>query len=165
MRASTVATSHNSDVSIEKEHAAAAELAALQGQKTEWERRRIELSETIARLTVECQALHSRGELERYRLQVQAADAQKRLDLAGEQIAALHERVRELLAERQVAGPVAPAAEVEQLRASLREAEAERASLRDELANSLALRMARSLAWVLAPLRKAIGGGKTGSGQ
>ncbi len=153
-----MATSHNSDVSIEKELATAAELASL-------ERIRIELSDTIARLTVECQALHSRGELERYRFQVQTADTQKRLDLAGEQIAALHERVRELLAERQLAGPVAPAAELEQLRASLREAEAERASLREEIAGSLALRMARSLAWVLAPLRKAMVGGKAGNGQ
>jgi hypothetical protein len=147
------------------------EVAALEREKSEWLNRNADLSEAIARLTVECQALRSHGELERYRHHVELVDGQKRLSLAGDQIASLHARLRELLAERALieasleTQAKVPLATLERLEAQLKDVEAERNRLRDDMAGSLALRMARSLAWILSPLRKTIVGARTRDGQ
>ena len=54
-------------------------------------------------------------------------------------------------------------AETEELKAQVALAQADCAQLRHELDSSLALRAARSLQWILGPIRK-IMGGKSGGG-
>jgi hypothetical protein len=139
-----------------------------------------ELRDALARATAQAQAIRARGELDQYRQQVRISDLEARLDLANREIAELHATIRTLLAERaQVAlaarailpaveGPISSAvfadrsvelaarvAEVERLELELQEANTERLLLRDALNKSLALRCARSLGWILGPIRRA----------
>jgi hypothetical protein len=150
---------------------------ALRRERLEWERREADLGKSLVRSAVEYQALQSRSSLDQYRSRVQLGDADRRLGLASAEIAALHVTIRELLAERkhgtETADPnlnhlaeiTACQAEIDRLTVELREAQAERERLSYEIATSLALRMARSLGWILEPIRKAIGGREPGERQ
>src|SRR5579871_3169260 len=55
------------------------ELDAIRARLTEWEQRETRLVERIAAKTIENQALGARGELERYRLQLQIDELEKLL--------------------------------------------------------------------------------------
>ncbi len=145
----------------------ASEIATLNLEISEWKRRNEDLGEEIARVTVECQSLRSSRELERYRHQVELTDAQKRLAATGDQITGLHVRLRELLAERRPveAEPKAPLADLERLELRLKEVEEERERLQEDIAGSVALRIARSLAWILSPIRRTIVGPRARSNQ
>lgn len=103
---------------------------------------RAALEETIRRAlgeaqTTELAAVRAHLQLDRNRLQLQIADLDNRLSLKDAEIQRLHSLVRESL-------------RAEDLKSQVSE-------LRHELDTSLALRAARSLHWILGPIRRRIG--------
>lgn len=86
--------------------------------------------------SAELAAVRAHTELERHRLHGQIAELEGRLALKDAEIARLHAIVRDFLKSND-------------LKAQVR-------SLRQELDNSLALRAARSLSWILGPIRRRI---------
>jgi hypothetical protein len=98
---------------------------------------------------------------------VQLTDAEGQLKTAREEVAALHSRLGELLErrERPAEAPLAAFEELAQLTRRLQDVEEERAQLQRTIENSLALRIARSLPWILNPVRRAIAGEATSLGE
>uniref|UniRef100_Q02BE7 Uncharacterized protein n=1 Tax=Solibacter usitatus (strain Ellin6076) TaxID=234267 RepID=Q02BE7_SOLUE len=140
------------------------------------QRREAELSESLANKTVELQALRAHVEIERYRLQVQLQDQEKRVSAKEAEIQKLHGLVRELIADRSSrtpSGAIQSESEIRDLKIELIQAKKECARLQYELTESsseceelryhlktsLALRAARSLRWVLEPIRRLLSTG------
>jgi hypothetical protein len=90
----------------------------------------------------------SNAELERYRQQQQIADLQKQLALRDEENQKLRRLLAALMAEH-AEGP----GRCDQLKAQLEDSERECAKLRHSIESSVALKMARSIPWLLGPLR------------
>lgn len=137
------------------------EFVGLQSRILEWERCEIQLSERIAAKTIEYQALRARTELDRYRQQLQIDDLQKQLALRDTETASLKSVLEALMAEHAecTRNPTAPAdspreqANLLQLKAQLENSQLECADLRHSMESSLALKLARSLSWLLTPVR------------
>uniref|UniRef100_Q02BE1 Uncharacterized protein n=1 Tax=Solibacter usitatus (strain Ellin6076) TaxID=234267 RepID=Q02BE1_SOLUE len=141
------------------------ELDASGTRVTEWERRETRLVERIAAKTIEHQALSARGELERYRQKLQITELEQLLALRDAEMRRLKSVLEALMSEhaecsrnRHLAA-AAPelAAELQQLKSQLDSSKVECAQLRREIESSLALKFARSVPWLLSPLRALIG--------
>jgi chromosome segregation ATPase len=140
------------------------ELDAIRTRLTEWEQQETRLVERIAAKTIEHQALGARGELERYRLQLQIAELEKLLALRDAEMRKLKSVLEALMSEhaecsrnlRAAAAAPELEAELQQLKAQLDRSELEAAQLRREIESSLALKLARSVPWLLSPLRALI---------
>lgn len=131
-----------------------------------------ELRAAIANKTVELQAVRAQVEADRYRLQVQVQDQEQRVSTRDVEIQKLHVLLRDLISER-AAGVAKEAdfvrrgaevevvsaelalrlAEIADLKVLLKQAQRECAELRHALKTSVALRLARSLGWILKPIR------------
>ncbi len=132
----------------------------MQARVREWERRETALSEKIAARTVEYQALRASTEFDRYRLELQIADLEKQLALRDAEIAKLKSILEALMAEHAECcrNPAAAPASLdpEQVREWKGQLEASRleiAALRHAIDGSVALKLARSLSWLLTPVR------------
>jgi hypothetical protein len=142
-----------------------AELDAIRTLLTESERRETRLVERIAAKTIEHQALGARTELERHRLQLQIDEMEKLLALRDAEMRRLKSVLEALMFEHAEcsrglrAGAAAPEleAELQHVKAQLDHSELEAAQLRCEIEGSLALKLARSVPWLLSPLRALIG--------
>jgi hypothetical protein len=142
-----------------------AELDAVRTLLTESEQRETRLVERIATKTIEHQALRARGELERYRLQLQIAELEKLLALRDTEMRRLKSVLEALMSEhaecsrnlRAAAAAPELEAELQQLKVQLDRSELEAAQLRREIEGSFALKLARSVPWLLGPLRALIG--------
>ena len=144
----------------------AGEVSAMRARALEWERRETELSRRIATREVEYQALRARMELDRYRLQSQVTELEKELTRREAEQVKVKALFNALMAEHAeccrppVAPPPASQHDREYVEGLTRELEAARqeaATLRDALEHSVALKLARSLGWVLAPVRSVFG--------
>jgi hypothetical protein len=134
------------------------ELGDIQARIQEWERREVQLGERIAAKTVEYQALQARAEIDRHRQELRIADLEKQLAFRGAETGKLKAVLDGLMAEhaecgrKPAAGPQA-LADLQQLKTQLESSELECARLRHLIESSLALKLARSLPWLLRPLR------------
>ena len=141
--------------------ASSGEFVALQSRILDWERREIQLGERIAAKTIEYQALRARTELDRYRQQLQLDDLQKQLALRDAETARLKSVLEALMAEHAECARTPTAQEnipreqenLLQLKAQLENSQLECAGLRHSMESSLALKLARSLSWLLTPVR------------
>ncbi|MCU1233081.1 MAG: hypothetical protein JWP63_1048 [Candidatus Solibacter sp.] len=138
------------------------ELSALRERVVEWERRETELSEQIAARNIEYQALRARTELDRYRLELQLTDLEKQLALRDAEIGKLKSLLDALMAEhaeccrKAMTPPRASTHDdehVQRLKSELAASRLEAAQLRDSIANSVALKVARSFGWFVSPVR------------
>jgi chromosome segregation ATPase len=134
------------------------ELGDIQARIQEWERREVQLGERIAAKTVEYQALRAQAELDRYRQELRIADLEKQLALRDAEIGKLKAVLGGLMAEhaecsRKPASGPQEQADLQQLRTQLESSELECARLRHSIESSLALKLARSVPWLLRPLR------------
>jgi hypothetical protein len=131
---------------------------ALRAKVAEWERRETTLGEKLAARNVEYQALRARAELDSYRQQLRIADLEKELALRGAEAVKLKTILDALAGEhaecarRQSAASQDSALSAE-LRAQLEFSRAECDRLRASIENSVALKLARSIPWLLGPLR------------
>jgi hypothetical protein len=132
----------------------------MQARVREWERRETELSEKIAARTVEYQALRASTEFDRYRLEMQVADLEKQLALRDAESAKLKSILEALMAEHAeccrnpAAAQASPGHErVRELEEQLEASRLEIAALRNSIDSSVALKLARSLSWLLSPVR------------
>jgi hypothetical protein len=105
------------------------------------------VEETIKRVmadaqTTELAAVRGHLQLDRNRLQLQIAELENRLSLRDAEIERLHSILRESFRSENL--------------------EAQVSNLRQQLDTSLALRAARSLHWILGPIRKRMGGTSNG---
>jgi hypothetical protein len=116
----------------------------------------------------ELQTLRGQTQSDRYRQQLQIMDLETRVSSKDSEIHKLHLMLRDLLVELHVERTTRNRnedlhrAEREELKGQLTSARGDCASLRHELDTSLALRAARSLQWILRPLRRLIGGSSNG---
>jgi hypothetical protein len=108
-----------------------------------WNRQESEWSEALANKTIELQALRAQMEAERYRMQLLLKDEQSRISTREAEM----RKLGEVISNRSAEGK----REVEE---ALRLARAECDRLRYALDNSLALRAARSLQFILGPIRR-----------
>jgi len=139
--------------------------------------RESELRELLANKTVELQAVRAHVEADRYRLQTQVQDQEKRIAVRELEIQRLQILMRDLLADRSAGidaevkrarvswdAEAASAeltqrlAEISALKVRLTEVERECAELKHDMASSVALRVARSLGWILRPIRAIFSG-------
>jgi hypothetical protein len=144
-------------------------------RQTELENRRIRGKTRVPAQTqaslenTELQAPRGQTQFDRYRQQLQIMDLETRVSSKDAEIHKLHLMLRDLLVELHVERTTRnrneelSLAEREDLKGQLTSARGESASLRHELDTSLALRAARSLRWILAPIRRLIGGSSNGS--
>jgi hypothetical protein len=131
------------------------------GRPLSWERREAQLSEQLATKTTEFQALRANAELDRLRQQVRVDDLQKQLALRDAEYEKLKSVMAILIAEHTACISRAAAVsdggrestDLQQMKAQLENAELECDRLRHLLETSLALRLARSIPWILRPLR------------
>ena len=120
-------------------------------------------------LTVELQALRAQAQFDRYRQQLQISDLQTRVCSKDEEIHRLHVMLRELLVELLVERStkkrreeMVRQAELDEIKGQLSSARDEGAKLRHELESSFALRAAKSLGWILGPMRRMMGRSSSG---
>ena len=131
---------------------------ALRAKVAEWERRETALGEKLAARNVEYQALRARAELDGYRQQLRIGDLEKELALRAAEAAKLKSLLDALAAEhaectnRQNAAAQDSALTAE-LRAQLQFSREECERLRHSIENSVALKLARSIPWLLRPIR------------
>jgi hypothetical protein len=143
-------------------------------RQTELENRRIRANTRVPAQTqgsvetTELQALRGQTQFDRYRQQLQIMDLETRVSSKDAEIHKLHLMLRDLLVELHVERTTRnrneelSLAEREDLKGQLTSARGESASLRHELDTSLALKAARSLRWILAPIRRLLGGSSNG---
>jgi FkbM family methyltransferase len=120
-------------------------------------------------LSAELQVLRAQTQFDRYRQQLQITDLETRVSSKDEEIYRLHVMLRELLVELLVERStknrreeMLRQAEVDELKGQLASARNEGAGLRHELESSITLRAAKSLGWILGPLRRALGRSSSG---
>ena len=120
-------------------------------------------------LTPELQALRAQAQFDRYRQQLQITDLQTRVSSKDEEIYRLHVMLRELLVELLVERStknrreeMIRQAELDELKGQLTSARDEGTKLRHELESSITLRAAKSLGWILGPMRRVMGRSSSG---
>jgi len=159
---------HRTDVAQAVHDAVALAIREQQGSRER------ELTDALTNRTVEAQSLRAQLEMERYRLQTALWDQEKRTAAKEVEIQKLQALVRDLL------GNAVPGAgsgtqasnkaaarwqgEAEDLKAQLADKQAECDQLKHDMDNSLALRAARSLHWILGPLRRLLAPGDADRG-
>jgi hypothetical protein len=144
--------------------------AAMQARSAAWQRREVELGERIAASTVEYQALRARAELERERQELRVAELEKRLAGADQDNEKLHSVLQALMAEHANCATQPPPglpddAKLRDLEARLASSELECAKLRHSIESSVALKLARSIPWLLGPVRSLLAKRDTAAGE
>ena len=119
-----------------------------------------------APLVAELQALRAQTQSDRYRAQLRIDDLQTQVSSKEAEIQKLQVLLREMMGERyselRAIEEARRRTETEALKAQVAHVQAECNQLRRELDSSLALRAARSLRWILGPIRKMMGANSGG---
>jgi predicted nucleic acid-binding Zn-ribbon protein len=132
----------------------------MQQDKAESDTLGASLDELLATRTAEAQFLRSQAELERYKARLKAADLEKQVALKDSELERFRAALRESLAEhlRTKRDLLALERQYEtksdDFQMELQQLQSECTELRRALASSWALRIARSLGWLLGPVRK-----------
>ena len=120
-----------------------------------------------APLVAELQALRAQTQLERYRMQLRIDDLETQVSSKEVEIQKLQVLVRDVVLEQTAQArsreEARHQAELAELMGQLMSARLESANLHQELDSSVALRAARSLQWILGPIRKMMSGNSGGS--
>lgn len=128
--------------------------------QAEWQSREARLEGLLAAKTAENQFLRSRTDIDRVQMRLQSDDLRKQIALKDAELVRLHTGLRELLAEhaqvkeQQQEWERRHEAAIRDMQAQVDRLQAEGADLRRAMDNSLALRFARSLQWLLGPIKK-----------
>jgi hypothetical protein len=142
LRAESESVKSSEDERAEFQRMVAVKEHELKLKEMKWASRETELGEIVANRTLELQALRAHSEVEYYRLQLQLKENEKKIAAQNVEIEKLHRLLRE------------GGGGLSSLTGNQSDLATECARLRYELDNSLALRVARSLSWVLGPIRK-----------
>jgi hypothetical protein len=132
---------------------------ALRAKVAEWERRETELGEKLAARNVEYQSLRARAEIDAYRQQLRIEDLEKQLALRDSEVAKLKAILNALAAEHAGCADRPSAApqdseQIAELQGQLQFSREECRLLRASIDDSVALKLARSLPWLLGPVRR-----------
>ena len=122
-------------------------------------------SKAEAALTAEFHSLRAQAQFDRYRMQLRITDLEAQVSSKDAEIQKLHVMLRQMLVDQSVKARSEEArgrAETEELKVQLAAAQGECANLQHQLDSSFALRAARSLHWILGPIRRLIGGSSNG---
>lgn len=119
-------------------------------------------------LAAELQVLSAQTQFDRNRQQLRIMDLETRVSSKDSEIHKLHLMLRDLLVELHAERTTRnqneerSQAEQEELKGQLISARGESHKLRHELDTSLTLRVARSMSWILGPIRRLTGGSTNG---
>jgi FkbM family methyltransferase len=120
------------------------------------------LDQVGASMMAERKLQNAQAQLDRYRMQLRITDLETLGSSKDVEIERLHHLLREMIGARARDREDA-SREAEGLNAHLKSVQWERDKLRHDIDSSIALRAARSLGWLLGPIRKIIGGNSGGS--
>lgn len=115
------------------------------------------LDQVGASMMAERKIPNAQAQADRYRTQLRITDLETLVSSKNAEIEGLHQMLREMLSSRACEREEVRL-EFEGLKAHLKSVESECEKLRHDLDSSVALRAARSLGWLLGPIRKIIGG-------
>jgi predicted RNase H-like nuclease (RuvC/YqgF family) len=119
------------------------------------------LDQIAAPLSAELKALRAQFQFEGHRMQLRITDLETLISSKDAELGKVHVMLREMLGTR--AREIEDASRAaEELKARIKSLQMECDTLRHDLDSSLALRAARSLGWILAPIRKILGGNAGG---
>jgi FkbM family methyltransferase len=119
------------------------------------------LDQVGASMMAERKLQNAQAQADRYRSQLRITDLETLVSSKNAEIERMHQMLRDMLGARACEREEARL-ESEGLKAHLKSVESECDKLRHDLDSSVALRAARSLGWLLRPVRKIIGGNASG---